>query len=70
MVKHLYMITRKPGETEPNQDAEWAVVQSCRDKGFEMPPVREGWRREMSSSVEIGQEPFPGAKPIWYWEVV
>lgn len=69
MVKYLAMVEMQTGQTMPPQEVEEEVVRSIHSLGLEMPPVREGWRKETGDRVEICSKPFPGGRPIWYWEV-
>ncbi len=69
MVKYLAMVEMEAGQNMPSQEVEEAVVESVRKLGLQMPPVREGWRKESAQLVEICSKPFPGARPVWYWEV-
>lgn len=69
MVKYLAMVERVLGMEYPPKEAASAVLQECEMRAFTVPQVREGWRRETSHSVEISSQQFPGAKPIWIWEV-
>ncbi len=68
-MKYLAMVEMEAGQNMPSQEVETAVLESVRQRGLQMPPVREGWRKESDGLVEICSKPFPGARPVWYWEV-
>lgn len=68
-MKYLAMVEIQAGQNMPSQEVEEEVVRSVRKLGLPVPPVREGWRKETADLVEICSKPFPGARPIFYWEV-
>ena len=68
-MKYLAMVEMEAGQNMPPQEVENAVLESVTKLGLKMPPVRDGWRRESDDLVEICAKPFPGASPVFYWEV-
>lgn len=70
MVKYLAYSPKLEDQTEPPQGVEEHVVERVRELGLEMPPVREGWFSGNAAGGEFCAKPFPGGRPIWYWEVL
>lgn len=68
VMKFLVMADRNLADEYPPQEVEWTAVEAFRKHGAAMPLKQKGWRRPYPTHIEISQEQFPGAVPIWFWE--